>query len=230
MSTLSTLAYHGRMSQPAATGARERYHHGSLQHALLVAGMELAREGGPDAVVLREATRRVGVSPNAAYRHFADRDALLNAVSVAAQAELAAAYRGGVRPDRAEPGACGHRPGASAGDRHGVCALRAPTIPGCSARRSRCRLGSQQAGNPSAAGPKGRTAFELLTWSLDEYVAAGLMPPAPARRGGVPRLVVGARALDAADRRGRSACCPRAQADAVTQQVVDMVEAGFTAP
>ena len=44
------------------------------------AGVELARSGGPEAVVLREVTRMVGVVPNTAYRHFADRDALLAAV------------------------------------------------------------------------------------------------------------------------------------------------------
>jgi AcrR family transcriptional regulator len=62
---------------------------GQVRNALIAAGLELARAGGPDAVVLREATRRVGVVPNAAYRHFADRDALLAAVCVAAMEELA---------------------------------------------------------------------------------------------------------------------------------------------
>ena len=42
------------------------------------------------AVVLREATRMVGVVPNAAYRHFADHDELLAAVCVASMHELAA--------------------------------------------------------------------------------------------------------------------------------------------
>jgi AcrR family transcriptional regulator len=41
--------------------------------ALITAGLELARAAGPAAIALREATRRVGVVPNAAYRHFADR-------------------------------------------------------------------------------------------------------------------------------------------------------------
>ncbi|MES2609602.1 MAG: helix-turn-helix domain-containing protein, partial [Pseudomonadota bacterium] len=50
---------------------RSTYRHGDLRRALLDAGIELARQGGPDAVVLREATRRAGVAPNAAYRHFA---------------------------------------------------------------------------------------------------------------------------------------------------------------
>jgi AcrR family transcriptional regulator len=56
---------------------------------LVEAGVELARSGGPDAVVLREVTRMVGVVPNAAYRHFADRDALLAAVRDEAVGELA---------------------------------------------------------------------------------------------------------------------------------------------
>ena len=70
---------------------RTTYRHGDLHHALIAAGTELARVGGPDAVVLREATRRVGVAPNAAYRHFADRQALLDAVCSAAQSLLAVA-------------------------------------------------------------------------------------------------------------------------------------------
>ena len=56
----------------------------------------MARTGGPDAVVLREATRTVGVVPNAAYRHFADRDELLAAVCTAAMLELGARMAAGV--------------------------------------------------------------------------------------------------------------------------------------
>jgi AcrR family transcriptional regulator len=69
--------------------ARGTYRHGDLRRALLEAGIELARFGGPEAVTLREATRRVGVVPNAAYRHFASREDLLHAVRSAALAELA---------------------------------------------------------------------------------------------------------------------------------------------
>ena len=59
------------------TTLKTGYHHGDLRTALIDAGLHLTRTGGPDALTIREATRRVGVSPNAAYRHFADRDALL---------------------------------------------------------------------------------------------------------------------------------------------------------
>jgi AcrR family transcriptional regulator len=66
------------------------YHHGDLRAALIDAGLHLTRTGGPDALTIREATRRVGVSPNAAYRHFADREALLRAVATAIQHRMAA--------------------------------------------------------------------------------------------------------------------------------------------
>ncbi|HEX5406875.1 MAG TPA: TetR family transcriptional regulator, partial [Pseudonocardiaceae bacterium] len=68
---------------------RRRRPRGAVRDGLVAAGLELARTGGPDAVVLREATRIVGVVPNAAYRHFADRDELLAAVCTAAMGKLA---------------------------------------------------------------------------------------------------------------------------------------------
>ncbi|MGH7920674.1 MAG: TetR/AcrR family transcriptional regulator [Candidatus Dormibacteraceae bacterium] len=71
--------------------SRATYRHGDLHNALVAAGLELAREGGPGAIVLREATRQVGVAPNAAYRHFADRRALRSAVSAAARVLVAEA-------------------------------------------------------------------------------------------------------------------------------------------
>jgi len=64
------------------------YHHGNLREALLGAAVELGREGGPAAVGIRELARRTGVSPTAAYRHFADRDDLLQAVARVGIADL----------------------------------------------------------------------------------------------------------------------------------------------
>lgn len=72
------------------TNERRRYHHGNLAQALVDAATELARRGGPDAVVVREASRQVGVSHNAAYRHFPDRDSLLGAVAMRCVEQLAA--------------------------------------------------------------------------------------------------------------------------------------------
>jgi AcrR family transcriptional regulator len=72
---------------------RKPYHHGSLHSALVEASIALAREGGPDRVILREAARAAGVSHSAACRHFTDREALLAEVSEHARHELAAEMR-----------------------------------------------------------------------------------------------------------------------------------------
>jgi len=69
--------------------APDTYHHGNLRQALLEHAVELARADGPDAVVLRDVQRMAGVSNSAAYRHYADRDALLAAVTEYAEALLA---------------------------------------------------------------------------------------------------------------------------------------------
>ena len=89
-----TASSQAREPRPAAPLRRRP--RGAVRQGLIAAGLELARSGGPDAVVLREATRMVGVVPNAAYRHFADRDELLAAVSLAAMAELADRMAAGV--------------------------------------------------------------------------------------------------------------------------------------
>jgi AcrR family transcriptional regulator len=73
------------------------YHHGDLSTALIEAGLHLTRTGGPEALTIREATRRVGVTPNAAYRHFIDREALLSAVASAIQHQMAARMQGSAR-------------------------------------------------------------------------------------------------------------------------------------
>lgn len=62
--------------------ASASYHHGNLRQALLERAVEVARAGGPDAVVLRDVQRAAGVSNSAAYRHYADRQALLTAVQI----------------------------------------------------------------------------------------------------------------------------------------------------
>ena len=65
------------------------YHHGHLREALVEAAFQLARSEGPEAVVLRAASRAADVSHNAAYRHFADRAALLRAVCERCMTSLA---------------------------------------------------------------------------------------------------------------------------------------------
>jgi AcrR family transcriptional regulator len=71
------------------------YHHGDLRRVLIEAALQLAGEGGAEAVSVREAARRAGVSPGAPFRHFPSRDALMAAVAGEAQrrfrAEIGAA-------------------------------------------------------------------------------------------------------------------------------------------
>src|SRR6201996_8802910 len=65
--------------------APKPYHHGDLRRALIDAALKLAEEGGPEAINVREAARRAGVSPGAPFRHFENRAALMTAVAEEAQ-------------------------------------------------------------------------------------------------------------------------------------------------
>ncbi|MDZ5622913.1 TetR/AcrR family transcriptional regulator [Nocardioides bizhenqiangii] len=73
------------------SSARPRYHHGDLRNALARAAADLAADGGPDAVTIRGAARAVGVTPTAAYRHFANQADLFFAAKEQAMAGMAAA-------------------------------------------------------------------------------------------------------------------------------------------
>lgn len=64
------------------------YHHGNLRDALLEAAIRLIAEVGPTAFTLREVARRAGVSHNAPYRHFRDREDLMAAVAAQGYREL----------------------------------------------------------------------------------------------------------------------------------------------
>lgn len=68
-----------------------RYHHGDLHNALVRAGLDLLEDEGEAGVSLRAVARRAGVSHNAPYRHFANREALLAAIATAGFRELGAA-------------------------------------------------------------------------------------------------------------------------------------------
>lgn len=69
----------------SGAAAQKPYHHGDLRRVLIDAALQLVAEGGMDAVSVREAARRAGVSPGAPFRHFPSRDALIQAVAEEAQ-------------------------------------------------------------------------------------------------------------------------------------------------
>jgi AcrR family transcriptional regulator len=57
------------------------YHHGELRQAILQEAGKILEKGGLGALSLREVARRAGVSHNAPYRHFPDRESLLRALA-----------------------------------------------------------------------------------------------------------------------------------------------------
>jgi AcrR family transcriptional regulator len=59
----------------------DTYHHGDLRDALVQAALQEAEQGGPEAISLKALAKKLGVSQPAPYRHFADREALLEAVT-----------------------------------------------------------------------------------------------------------------------------------------------------
>ncbi len=63
-------------------GQKTTYHHGDLRRALLDAAMTLIDIHGREALTLRAAARRAGVSEAAPYRHFANLDELLGAIAI----------------------------------------------------------------------------------------------------------------------------------------------------
>jgi AcrR family transcriptional regulator len=152
---------------------RRRRPRGAVREGLVAAGLELARAGGPDAVVVREATRMVGVVPNAAYRHFADRDELLAAVCSAAMGELGDRMAAGVarvRGRHGDPAAAGLRLAAI-----GTAYLEfAHEEPGLFA--TAFAVPQQHAyGVPDDATGRDRSPLGQLRTALDELVEAGVL-------------------------------------------------------
>jgi len=154
-----------------------RYHHGDLANALTVAATQLARDGGPEAVVLREAARKVGVSATAAYRHFAGHGDLIHAVKELAQERLAESMRAELatsepRTDKADEALRRMR---AIGMGYLRFALAEPGL----FRTAFCRADKNyldHSPEEQAAGMATSPAFQMLGETLDAMVAAGLLP------------------------------------------------------
>jgi AcrR family transcriptional regulator len=179
------VEHYGVMAQATqGRGAHDRgdrrssYHHGDLPNALADAATEMAREGGPDAVVLRAAARTAGVSAAAAYRHFADHGELLHVVRQRALDGLADAMRASL--DEGEPLADPARESLrrlrALGDAYISFARGDPGL----FRTAFCRPSKplpEVSERLAAHGP-----YALLSAVLDELVEHGVLDPA--RRAG----------------------------------------------
>lgn len=153
------------------TTPKGRYHHGNLRAALVQAGYDLAVEEGFEAVTLRAATRRAGVTPAAAYRHFAGLDELRFAIGLRSLRELATtmeAHQAAVA--EVEPAARARALLAAVGTGYLAFALDHPAA-------FRIGLyglvGMEHAERPEGAGETGRTPSQLLTDALRGLAAIG---------------------------------------------------------
>jgi len=213
------------MSVTGRPPARGTYRHGDLRRALLDAGIALARSAGPDAVVLREATRRAGVVPNAAYRHFGSRQALLQAVRSAALSALAVAMESELA---ALPSGMSPADFARASLRAvGTGYLRfAQAEPGLFRTAFAVPEELRGVAVPGGAGNSGLNPFQLLGAALDRLVEAGVLPAE--RRPGAEYLAWSAvhgfamLVIDGPLRRFTPA-----QTHDIGQRVLDMVEKGL---
>jgi AcrR family transcriptional regulator len=68
--------------QATALSQSNNYHHGNLSASLIKQGLELLEIRGSAEISVRELAREIGVSTGAAYRHFANKDALMVALAV----------------------------------------------------------------------------------------------------------------------------------------------------
>ena len=218
------------MSDKKPSPTRSTFRHGDLRRALLDAGVALAREGGPGAIVLREATRRAGVVPNAAYRHFESRQALLEAVRAAALAALARAIEAEI--DAAQQLPDPRRRARAAFRGVGLGYLRfARQEPGLFRTAFAARpfdVHERAAQDDAARGASGMDPFELLCHALDGLVQAGVLPAA--RRQGAEFMAWSAvHGMAMLQLDGPLRGLGEAPSQALAERLVAMVEQGLLA-
>ncbi|MPZ79362.1 MAG: TetR family transcriptional regulator [Actinophytocola sp.] len=151
---------------------KRAYHHGDLRNALIAAAAELAAQGGPGSVTIRAAARLVGVTPTAAYRHFAGQEELLGAAKDAALHELTEAMHKELasRPQSEDP--VRYALGSLAALGRGYIAF-AQAQPGMF--RTVFAWEGPLAGEPDTGRRETSDPFRLLLDSLDELVAVGYL-------------------------------------------------------
>ena len=142
------------------------FHHGDLRNALIIAAKEIIERKGIEAFALREAARNVGVSANAAYHHFEDKDALLSAVASNGFAELATQ-----REEARAKAAADAWSQLSAGAK--VYVQFAEARP----KLFDLMFGRLGVGSTYGPDPSGRKAYKQLSEGLDNLVLSGKLTP-----------------------------------------------------
>lgn len=197
------------------------YHHGNLREALLEHAVALARTGGPDAVVLRDVQRAAGVSNSAAYRHYADRQALLTAVQIYGMTLLGEAMQDGLATV----------PRRGPRDRRALARFRmtgqayvsfALTEPGL----FRTAFAPGGIHHTDQNVPPQRHPFRILSGCIDDLVAIGVL--SPSRRDGLDEAAWAAAhgaAMLFLD--GPLATMETARKQLITDRLLDVIAAGI---
>jgi len=151
---------------------KRAYHHGDLRNALITAAAELAAQGGPGSVSIRAAARLVGVTPTAAYRHFAGQEELVGAATDCALDELSAAMQKelAARPQSDDPVQYALGSLAALGRGYLAFARAEPGLFRTVFSDEGVRRKPEEDGNRRVNDP-----FGLLLESLDEMVAVGYL-------------------------------------------------------
>jgi AcrR family transcriptional regulator len=168
-----TLFFEQTMKKTVILEKRKTFRHGDLRNALLAAGIEMARIGGPNTVILRKATRQAGVSPNAAYRHFANQAELLDAVRSACFSQLAAAIEDEMKKCRRgrDPQAFARKSLRAVGMGYLGFAMREPGM----FRTAFSVPPAVYEQNPANTASMGLNPFQLLSLALDRMQESGLL-------------------------------------------------------
>src|SRR5689334_6137406 len=96
--TMSRLVGSTRRKKPA-------YHHGDLKNALIEAGADILSKKGAAGLSLRKVAQKAGVSHAAPYAHFADKQALIAAISIEGYRKLYDAIEKATRKHEGDPAA-----------------------------------------------------------------------------------------------------------------------------
>ena len=149
---------------------RPTYHHGDLRNALIAAGARLAERGGPTAVGVRAAARVVGVTPTAAYRHFANAEELQGAVKERAFDVLAEGMRAelAILEPTGDAAEDARRRLYAIGRAYLRVALAEPGL-------FRTAFGEERGDRAMARDTD--VSFQMLSRGLDDLVATGYLPP-----------------------------------------------------
>ena len=164
--------------------AKRAYHHGNLRAVLLEAGVALIGNVGPKGFTIREVARRAGVSHNAPYRHFRDKEELLAAIAAEGFERLTVSMKrwslaGARGEDRLRLCGCGYVDFALRWPQHFSVMFDLPSVPRRGSRPQvigenafQTLLGftieSQQEGVLPAGDPH---PLALMAWSLVHGIA-----------------------------------------------------------